>query len=117
MPVYAWGVPEFIAKDERRFLVGRTVGNHGPLNGVTKGKCQLVVKCSRIHVKDEKKQFQRNVNNFKVVKSWTKKEMSVPDYSSHGIKSDLRLMVENHGHKEDLEVQPKTVSQCCNCQR
>jgi hypothetical protein len=44
------------------------------------------------------------------------KEMIVPD-SSQGIKSDFRLMVENHGRKEDLEVQPKTVSQCCNCQR
>jgi hypothetical protein len=80
-----------------------------------KAKCQLVDKCTRIHVRDEKKQFQKNAN-FKVVKSWTKKEMSVPD-SSQGIKSDFRLTVENRGHKEELEVQPKTVSQCCNCQR
>jgi hypothetical protein len=72
VPVHGWGLPEFIAKDERRSLVVRRVGNHGPLNGVTKAKCELVDKCTRIHVKDEKKQFQKNAN-FKVMKSWTKK--------------------------------------------
>ncbi len=44
VPVHGWGVPEFIAKHERRFLVGRTVGDYGALNGVSKAKCQLVDK-------------------------------------------------------------------------